>query len=198
MQLSTFGKNLLTLALLFAFFSMANAQDNIQNQFDEFYANQTSTWQEYKLVKMPRLKNFWNVVADTIKVKEEKIAAARSEIRSLNEELSEVNTKLDDTQAALTSSEDLNDSIGFLGLQMSKSAYNTLVWMIIASLALGIGTLYLMYLRNSKVTREARKLLSKVEEEYTAHQEKARENQTKLKRELQTALNTLQEHRIKI
>lgn len=198
MQLSIFRKNLLSLALILAMTNIGSAQDNIQKQFDDFYANQTSTWQEYKLVKMPRLQNFWKTVADTIKIKEGKIAAAKTEIESLNDELTQVNTKLEETQAYLMASEELNDSIGFIGIQMSKSAYNMLVWLIIAGLALGIGSLYLIYLRNNRVTREARKLLAKVEQEYTAHQEKARENQTKLKRELQTALNTLQEHRIKI
>lgn len=198
MQLSTFRKNILSLILVLTISGAAQAQQNIQEQFDQFYETQTSTWQEYKLVKMPKLKNFWKVVADTIKVKEEKIASARAEVKSLQGQLAAVNQQLQETQASLAASEELNDSIVFIGINMSKSAYNMLVWLIILILVVGIAGLYLIYMRNNKITREARRMLAKVEEEYTAHQEKARENQTKLKRELQTALNTLQEHRIKI
>ncbi|MEP2024256.1 MAG: hypothetical protein ABJH98_12445 [Reichenbachiella sp.] len=198
MQLSTFRKNILSLVLVLAFSGATQAQQNIQEQFDQFYANETSSWQEYKLVKMPKLKNFWKIVADTIKVKEGKIASARAEVKSLKGELDAINVQLEETQASLAASEELNDSIAFIGIEMSKSAYNAFVWLIILVLVVGIASLYLIYMRNNKITREARKLLAKVEEEYTAHQEKARENQTKLKRELQTALNTLQEHRIKI
>ncbi|SMD38388.1 hypothetical protein SAMN04488029_3780 [Reichenbachiella faecimaris] len=198
MQLSTFRKNILSLVLVLAVSGASQAQQNIQEQFDQFYATETSTWQEYKLVKMPKLKNFWKIVADTIKVKEGKIASARAEVKSLKGQLAAVNGQLEETQASLAASEELNDSIAFIGIEMSKSAYNTFVWLIILVLVVGIASLYLIYMRNNKITREARKLLAKVEEEYTAHQEKARENQTKLKRELQTALNTLQEHRIKI
>lgn len=198
MQLSIFRKNLLSFFLVLAVTGAVQGQQNIQEQFDQFYANETSSWQEYKLVKMPKLKNFWKVVADTIKVKEEKIAAARAEVKSLQGQLAAVNQELEQTQASLTASEELNDSIAFVGIEMSKSGYNTFVWLIILILIVGIAGLYLIYLRNNKITREARKMLAKVEEEYTAHQEKARDNQTKLKRELQTALNTLQEHRIKI
>lgn len=198
MQLSTFRKNILSLVLVLAVSGAAQAQQSIQDQFDEFYATETSTWQEYKLVKMPKLKNFWKIVADTIKVKEGKIASARAEAKSLKEELAAINEQLEETQTSLSASEELNDSIAFIGINMSKSAYNMLVWLIILILMVGIAGLYLIYMRNNKITREARRMLAKVEEEYTAHQEKARENQTKLKRELQTALNTLQEHRIKI
>lgn len=198
MQLSTFRKNLLSLILVLAVSGATQAQQTIQEQFDQFYETETSSWQEYKLVKKPKLKNFWTVVADTIKVKEGKIAAARAEVKSLQGQLAAVNQELDETKVSLAASEELNDSIVFIGITMSKSAYNTLVWLIILILVVGIAGLYLIYMRNNKITREARRMLAKVEEEYTAHQEKARENQTKLKRELQTALNTLQEHRIKI
>lgn len=198
MQLSFFRKTILSLAIVSIMSGYCSAQDSIQKQFDDFYQNQTSTWQEYKLVKMPRLKEFWKIVADTIQAKEGKIASAQEEISSLQNTLAEVNSNLEDTQAALSASESLNDSIAFIGIPMSKSAYNMLVWLIIAALVVGIVSLYFLYLGNSRVTREARKSLVKIEQEYTTHQEKARESQTKLKRELQTALNTLQEHRIKI
>lgn len=188
------------LSFLFFFISstMTHGQSTIQDQFDEFYEKQTSTWQEYKLVKMPRLKTFWKVVADTIKTKEDKINTAYTEIQSLNVQLSDINGQLKDAQASLAASEALNDSISFLGIPMAKSVYNLFVWLIIVGLIIGIVSIYLLYLRNNKITRQARKNLAKVEEEYTAHQERAREKQTKLKRELQTALNTLQEHRIKV
>ncbi|MEO9964298.1 MAG: hypothetical protein ABJF11_00825 [Reichenbachiella sp.] len=198
MQLSILRKTLLSIALFVFSLVPAKSQDNIQEQFNDFYENQTSSWQEYKLVKVPRLKNFWNMVADTIKVKEGKIASARAEVSTLTSRLAQINAELEETKSALASSEELNDSISFMGILMSKATYNTMVWLIIAGLVAGIASLYLLYLRNSRVTKEARINLAKTEEEYTAHQERSRENQTKLKRELQTALNTLQEHRIKI
>jgi len=198
MQLFTFRKIIHSVVLVLAISGTTQAQQNIQQQFDQFYANETSVWQDYKLIKMPKLKTFWKVVADTIKVKENKIASAQAEVKSLKSELVGINQQLAETQAALTASEELNDSIVFVGIQMTKLGYNTLVWLIILILVVGIAGLYVIYMRNNKITRDARKLLAKVEEEYTVHQEKARENQTKLKRELQTALNTLQEHRIKI
>lgn len=198
MQFS-FLKHISFFLILFSVLSLtAYSQSTIQDQFDEFYEKQTSSWQEYKLVKVPRLKNFWTIVSDTLRAKENKIKSVQAEIQSLNKQLETVHTKLENTQVALTASETLNDSITFIGIPMTKSFYNILVWLIILGLTIGMVSLYLLYLRNNKVTRQARKNLAKIEQEYTAHQERAREKQTKLKRELQTALNTLQEHRIKI
>lgn len=198
MQLSNPVRPILILFVVTTIAFQAQAQDNIQQQFDDFYKNETSTWQEFKLVKMPKLKNFWQVVSDTIRAKEQQIATAKNNIAQLKSELKGVNGTLTQTQDELAASEALNDSIAFIGFQMNKAAYNTLVWLIIAGLGVGIVTMYLMYLSNHRITKDARLNLAKIEEEYTAHQEKARENQAKLKRELQTALNTLQEHRIKI
>jgi hypothetical protein len=178
-------------------FGSVSAQGNIQSQFEEFYSTETSNWQEYKLIKKPRLKEFWSLVTDTLKIKEIKIVAAKAEVVVLNEELAEVNQKLQGVESELQNSKELNDSISFLGFQMKKSAYSSMVWIIIFGLiALSI-TLYLLYIRNNKVTKEARANLFNSEQEYTAHKEQSRENQSKLKRELQTALNALQENRIK-
>ena len=197
MQCTFLKSNLLLIVV--TFFSMTNlaAQGTIQTQFDEFYSTETSNWQEYRLIKKPKLKEFWSLVSDTLKVKEVKIISARAEVVVLNGELAKVHETLQSTELELEESISHNESISFLGIQMKKGAYSTMVWLIILGLVAVVVMLYLLYLRNSRVTKEARENLFNLEHEYTAHKEQARTNQTKLKRELQTAQNLLQENRIK-
>lgn len=171
-------------------------QDNLQQQFEEFYQKETSSWEEYKLIKQPKLKNFWSVVMDTLDHKESQIRSSRQTIASLNADLESIAVELASTKAALAESETLNDSISFVGIVMSKAAYNIMVWIIILALAVGVGVVYLMYMRSNAVTKKSVKAFAKLEVEFNDHKNSAREKQAKLKRELQTALNTLQENRI--
>jgi hypothetical protein len=188
------------LAISIAVISHSNllAQATIQSQFDDFYQNQTSTWNGYKMIKMPGLQEFLAVVSDTIKIKNDKIVSGQLEIAGLNDQINVLNTELEETNVALVESNALNETIGFMGMQLSKWSYSAIVWIIIASLIVGIAALYLMYLRNHSITKEAKALSANIESEFNDYKEQARERQTKLKRDLQTALNALHENRIKL
>lgn len=186
----------LLLILTTSFTQFSFAQETIEDQFKKFYDEETSTWQEYKLVKMPKLQNFWKVVSDTVRTKNEEIGGLKNEISALNTKVASVQDKLLETERMLAESESLNDSISFVGVPISKPAYNVMVWGIIAVLAVGIGLLYVMYMRSNKITAESKEALESIDQELKDHKDRARETQAKLKRELQTALNTIHENRL--
>lgn len=172
------------------------AQNTIDQQFENFYDTKTSVWQEYKLIKTPRLREFWNIVSDTVADKRSQIAKGQLEIQNLNLELENTNQKLAETNELLVQSNALNESILFVGIDFNKSFYNAMVWLIILGLSIAIGAIYLLYMRSNQVTKEAQKALVSVEKEFKDHKDTTREAQIKLKRELQTALNTIHENRL--
>ena len=172
------------------------AQQTIQDQFKDFNDNQTSTWEEYQMIKKPGLNNFWKIVTDTVNTQKRKIEERGQKILTLNTQIDTLNSKITNLELALAESEALNSQLYFLGMNVNKAVYNVIVWAIIFGLVFMIGTLYLMFIRSNAVTQKTQKAYSTLEREFDAHKEKARENQAKIKRELQTALNTLQENRI--
>jgi len=172
------------------------SQGTIDQQFEVFYETKTSVWQEYKLVKTPRLREFWNIVSDTVSDKRSQIAKGKMEIQKLNKELELTNQKLAETNELLVQSNSLNHSILFIGIEFNKSFYNAMVWLIILGLTIAIGAIYLLFMRSNQVTKEAQKALVSVEKEFKDHKDSTREAQIKLKRELQTALNTIHENRL--
>lgn len=195
-MLPKFLSTLAVFSVAFFSLSVAQAQESIQDQFEEFYQKETSNWEEYKLIKRPKLRTFWQLVSDTLTVKQQAIGASRTRIKSLEVELDSAYAMLDDTNAQLAASKTLNDSIGFLGIFINKAAYNIAVWAIIFALVGAAVALYLMFLRGNSVTKKTLKSYSELEREHGEHKNTSREKQAKLKRELQTALNTLQENRI--
>ena len=188
----------IVLSILMLASAICQGQATIQDQFANFYENETNTWQEYRMMKMPKLKSFWAVVSDTLSQKDQKISAAHKEIQGLKNRLSTSEAKINELELTLSSSQKLNDSISFLGMNMSKTSYGIMVWGIIILLSVGIASVYLLYLRSNMVTRKVQKAYSSLESEYAEHRDRSRESQVKLKRELQTALNTLHENRINL
>ena len=175
--------------------SSLSGQPNIQEQYNDFY-EKSSTWEDYKVIKLYRLDEFWTVVTDTLKDKSQRIETAHQKIDTLNTQLTDLKSQLAITEIALNESEALNGSISFLGMETSKVFYNIFVWLLIMALAAGVGTNYVMFQRSNVVTTKTRKQIGELEGEFERHRTKARETQIKLKRELQTALNKLSEQRV--
>ena len=175
--------------------SQSYAQSNIQDQYQELFTK-SSTWEDYKVIKLDRLNAFWAVMTDSLNEKQLKINAANQKISKLNSQLNETELQLSQIEATLTESKLLNDSISFVGIKLSKTGYNIFVWLIILALCVGIGSFYLMFKRSNIVTRKTRKEFAQLELESQRQKERARDIQVKLKRELQTALNSLSEQRV--
>ena len=182
--------------ILVALSFMSHAQD-MQGQFKEFKGD-ASKWQEYTMFKHHELDQFWKVVTDTLNMNQRNLTQANNRINELSSRLDSIGIALQETKAELEASEDVNSSIGFLGIQVNKIMYNIVIWAIIAGLCAAIGILYVMYSNSNKVTRSTKKEFSQLATEFSEYKEKATKKQISLKRELQTAINTLEDNRIKI
>lgn len=179
---------------VFCYPNNSYSQSNIQEQYQLFF-DKSSNWEDYKVIKLNRLNEFWSIVTDTLNDKQQRINSSAQEIIDLNTKLRETNTQLATTEDSLNLSQKLNDSILFFGLQIDKTTYNIFVWSIIIVLAIGIGSFYVMFKQSNLITKKTKENLQEIESEYNEHKAKAMQSQVKLKRELQTALNQLNERR---
>jgi len=79
--------------------------------------------------------------------------------------------------------------MSFLGMQVSKSTYNSILWTVIAGL---LGTLLFFiykFKKSNTLTQEARSNLSELEVEYEDHRRRALEREQKISRQLQDEIN---------
>jgi hypothetical protein len=104
---------------------------------------------------------------------EGQLQAQSSLIDSLQSELQSTNGKLD--QAIKN-----RDSLKFLGISMHKAIYNTLVWIIIAALALLVGILFLSTKKLLSTARISKKNLEETKEEFEAYRKQSRERNEQL------------------
>ena len=160
--------------VLFLFFFNVNAQteqpepsltdSNLEGQF-EFIYNKSSNYQEYKVVKRVWLDQLRNNILDSVASVEEKLATSQKLTEAQNNEITSLKNSLEETNNNLTTVSAEKDSITFLGTQIEKSAYKTIMWSIVLLLALIILFLAYKFKNANTITREAKKTLIEVEEE---------------------------------
>ncbi len=185
--------------LLFSFNAVAqNSQKNdgkgslnsgtIQSQFDYLY-KKSPKWEDYKSVKINNLFKFKNNVSDSLKLGREKLLTANTTIATQKNEIETLKTDLGTTNENLTSVTEEKDSISFLGIPMSKTGYNTILWSIIGVLAAATALFIGKFQRSNVVTVDARKSKAEIEEEFESYRQRSIEREQKLRRELQDEIN---------
>lgn len=168
------------------------AQTSLRQQYLDML-EKTETFERYKVIPKTTLDNFYGQVADSVTQGLTTITELRSRIKRQQAQLDSLNASLKSVKSQLAASEKINDTIHFIGIPFKKVGYHLIVWGIILALA-GLALIaYFMFIRSNQVTSKSKKELEAIKTQFDAHKDKAREQQVKLKRELQTAVNTIDE-----
>jgi len=152
-----------------------------------------STYEQYKVIPITRMNQFWVEVNDSLITKDRSISQLNVEIVALNAMIDSLKSDLATVKNNLETSEATNSEISFVGIPFDKTVYHILVWTIIIILASLAVVAYFMYIRSNGLTSRFKKDLEQMRHEYDEHRDKSREVQVRLKRELQTAVNTIEE-----
>lgn len=163
-------------------------EGTIDNQF-EYVISKSNNYQDYKVIKKTWLYALKAHTADTLNTKNKALAESESIIGKQGEEIASLKDELSTTHSTLDATRKEKDSMAFLGMQMSKTGYNSLVWVIIAGL-LGLFLLFVYKFKNSNaVTKQAKQTLAETEEEFEQHRRTALEREQKVRRQLQDEIN---------
>jgi uncharacterized membrane protein (DUF106 family) len=176
-------KNILLL-LICSLGLLASAQEQqVVRSFDSVVSS-SNNWQEFRVIKKVKLNTFRKELISTtdslnsrIKTLENSIDASKKEIADLDKS----NKKL---TADLTTFQNAKDEIDVLGLKMSKSNYQIMVWSIILVLLLILAFVFIKYRNRNIVTQELKENLADTTKEFEEYKHRAIEKQQKLGREL--------------
>ncbi len=159
---------------------------SINGQY-QFLLNKTYGYQR------PLLAAFYKSVTDTLNLQRKKVNPLTNTVAALKDTVKNLHTQLSSKEQVLNESSTKVDSISLLGIDMTKSAYNTLMWgLVIVCAAIAA----FVVVRSGSYSREAKyriRLYEDLDEEYKTYKAKANEKEKKLARELQTARNKLEE-----
>jgi len=197
MKLSNVIISFLTL-LLFSFSAIAQNNPNevkpslnsgtIDSQFDYLY-KKSPKWEDYKSVKINNLFKFKKNISDSLKLGREKLREANATIAAQSSEIETLKADLGNTNNNLSAVTKEKDSISFLGIPMSKTGYNTILWSIIGVLAAATALFIGKFKRSNVITVDAKKGKAEIEEEFESYRQRSIEREQKLRRELQDEIN---------
>ena len=160
----------------------------IEGQFNKMYRI-SSTYQAYKVIDKDAFIVLKNNVLDSIKKTKKALVELKNLLKDERETITYLNESINKTQLELENALSKKDTISFLGIPLSKLAYNLILWTIIIGLSGGLGFFIFKFFRSNVLTKQAQENLITVEEEFEAHRKKAIEREQKLRRQLQDEIN---------
>ncbi len=143
----------------------------------------------YEAVKLNMILTLKSHVIDSLKTLHKDLTDTQAIVKTQAKEITDLKTNLTNTESDLDKTKSEKDSMSLFGLQMSKTGYNILMWIIIAGL-LGFLLFFIYKFKNSNtITKDAKKALSEIEEEFEEHRKTALEREQKVRRQLQDEIN---------
>ena len=131
----------------------------------------------------------WKNVNDTLNAEKKALKGVQPKLAAQGRTIDSLRNDV----KLLTEAQTHQDSIDFMGVEMSKTAYNMTMWGLVVVLAVG---LILVILRTGGAGREAKyrtQLYDELNEEFTAFKAKSKDKELKMARELQTERNKVDE-----
>ena len=162
--------------------------NSIENQFEELY-KKSSTYQIYKVISKDKYQRLKLNILDSLKNLKETITHKENLLLKEKTNIEETKRLLAKAEIDLNTALKKENSIDVLGIQLSKTAYNLLLWSIIVSLLLGLSYFIFKFFRSNILTKEAQNNLLDIEEEFEQHRKKTLVREQKLRRKLQDEIN---------
>lgn len=143
----------------------------------------------YEVIRRTMMLDLKKNTLDSINAVKTRLEKSTAKVNAQQQEITTLKTDLTTTQETLETTRKEKDSMQFMGTQMSKTGYNTLLWSLIAGL-LACLVFFIFKFKNSNViTKTARQELAELETEFKDHRRTALEREQKINRQLQDEIN---------
>jgi len=184
---------IISLLLVTASFSFAQDTLNTLESKWNYMLKKAENYQDYKVINKIQLNDMYKSIQDTLSKLRSDLLNERTKVKGQNEQIISLDKQIKDDKTGFEMVSSEKNSIGFLGMQINKYAYVTLLWIIVIGLSVGSALMFFLYKNSKKITRvkseEYAGLAKQLEEAKAAKTETER----KLKREIQTMANKLEE-----
>ncbi len=170
---------------------------SLGQQYQELIGKAES-YNEYKVIKNSVLSQYNKAVQDTIALSKTTILSLENMVNEQANQINQHSSKITSLENQLAESEKLRNSLTFLGIPLGKRFYHTIVWLIIAGLAVFSTFAYTSFVRGNIVAKKTAKDKEIIEIQFEEHRKTAHEKQLKMARELQTERNLVEELKAKM
>ena len=161
---------------------------SLSKQFEQVY-RRSSSYKDFKVIRKSNFQNLKKNTLDSIKIIDEKLKIESQKNTRLEQEISSfakirLEQDLELSEAILE-----KNTIFFVGLKLKKNTFKIIIWGIFLTLIILICYLSYKLKDGVKITSQAKKELTRVEEEFNSHKKKSLVRDQKLRRQLQDEIN---------
>ncbi len=161
---------------------------SIEEQID-YLVKESNNYKTYKVIPKVKIQKLKANILDTLASVRGKLREAKNTLGEKNNSIASLNTRLSDLQSNLDQTNTEKNSISFLGMNMGKGAYKTLMWFIVAALASLLGFFIFKFKESNIDTVSTRKDYEELQKEFEEHRKRSLEREQKAMRKLQDELN---------
>lgn len=180
--------------IIFCIASFGVSAQNLDEQYRELKES-NETYKSYKVIKETELDAFWKSVQDSLTNVKQELATVDRLTTKQEKELANLNTVIAEKDQQLKEKNYAGTHITVLGIDMLKDTYIIINVVIITLLLLAMGWLFYKFKDNDKVAKKKSNDYEKLETDFENYKRNALEKQMKLRRDLQTARNRIEEIR---
>jgi preprotein translocase subunit SecF len=145
------------------------------------YVNErTRIYENYRAIREDIFQQMKNNAIDSLDNAKENISELYATNNNLEENISDLNLQISKLVKERDEAIENRDSLLFFGINMSKAAYNKLLWTIIIVLLSLTMFVFLLFKRSNSVTRNALTDLEDIKREFEEFRRVAHENKEKL------------------
>ncbi|MCZ6694048.1 MAG: hypothetical protein O6939_09095 [Bacteroidetes bacterium] len=170
---------------------------NLDQSF-QYLKQHSETYQIYKVIKEEQLNAFWKTVMDSTQLTKNKLTEARQQLAGKEEELQNLQKASEENQQQLEQANHESTRISVLGVDVLKSNYVIGMWGLVAGLVALLVIIIAKFKNNNYTTTRVKNDFRELSEEYGDFKTRTREKEIKLKRELQTEVNTVEDLKKKL
>jgi hypothetical protein len=164
----------------------------IQDQIN-YIEKHTRIYDDFRAIREDMFQKINRNFMDTLKAEKSRVTALKNLTSDLNRKTDSINALLNTTRVSLKEVTTTKNSIRFLGVQMNKGTYNTIMWIVIGGLAFILALGFLVFKRNLKVLLRTDKDLKELKDEFAAYKQSSRLAREKVEMDLFRANQKLKE-----
>lgn len=198
-----FTKPISLFFLLVSFISYAQTQETetdklslnsgtLDNQF-EYVLTKSGSYnnegQAYRVVKTNWLIDLKSHTLDSLQIIRKDLVATNITVKAQAQEIDDLKTSLATTKETLSNAKGEKDSMSLFGAQIGKSSYSAIMWSIIGLLLLLLLFFIYKFKNSNVITKDAKRALTELEDEFEEHRKTAVEREQKVRRQLQDEIN---------
>jgi len=155
----------------------------VEGQFDHLFSR-SNRFEDYKVMKMTSYEALKQNTLDSMKFYTNQVSKLQLDIKNLNNRISDQGNEVQNLTQELENTKKIQDSMSFLGIHISKEAYNSVMWGLVICLLALSAVLFSLFRRGHGIVRATRKRLEEIQEDLENHRKNALLREQKLAREL--------------